>query len=123
MCCRRRLRPCRQRAGEKRRSCRGTTFTLLYIEDNLSNLKPRSNTFWRDHTEIRLTDGGMQGEPMGLEMARRHRPDLILLDLHLPDVPGWEVLIADLRGRRGDPRSIPVVVVSADATPRTDRAS
>ena len=86
---------------------------VLYIEDNLSNLKLIEHLL-ADHTEIRLTTA-MQGG-MGLEMARRHRPDLILLDLHLPDVPGWEVL-ADLQADEAT-RGIPVVVVSADATPR-----
>ena len=51
----------------------------------------------------------------GLDLAREHHPHLILLDLHLPDVPGNEVL----RRLRGDPetREIPVVVISTDATP------
>jgi CheY-like chemotaxis protein len=42
-------------------------------------------------------------------------PDVILLDLHLPDIPGEEVL----RRLRADARTatIPVIVVSADATP------
>jgi CheY-like chemotaxis protein len=55
----------------------------------------------------------MQGE-LGLELARRRRPDLVLLDLHLPDIDGAEVL----ERLRGDPatREIPVVIVSADAT-------
>jgi PAS domain S-box-containing protein len=85
--------------------------TLLYIEDNLANLslvetillsRPR----WR-------TLPALQGQ-LGLELARQHVPDLILLDLHLPDIPGEEVL----RRLRSDPRTahIPVVVVSADAT-------
>jgi DNA-binding response OmpR family regulator len=56
----------------------------------------------------------MQGR-LGLELAREHRPMLILLDLHLPDVAGDEVLqqLCD------DPATaaIPVVVVSADETP------
>jgi CheY-like chemotaxis protein len=49
-----------------------------------------------------------------VELAREHRPDLVLLDLHLPDIQGDEVL----RRLRADPRTaeIPVVVVSADAT-------
>ena len=56
----------------------------------------------------------MQGR-VGLDLARDHRPDLILLDRHLPDVPGDEVL----RLLREDPRTrdIPVVIVSADASP------
>ena len=57
----------------------------------------------------------MQGS-VGLELAKQHALDLILLDLHLPDMPGWQVL-AHLKG---DERTyaIPVVVISADATKR-----
>ena len=51
----------------------------------------------------------------GLEMAVADRPTMIMLDLHLPDLNGIEVL-AKLRG---DPRTaaIPVVIASADASP------
>lgn len=57
----------------------------------------------------------MQGR-MGVELARRHRPVLILLDLNLVDLPGAEVL----QMLRADPRTadIPVAIVSADAMPR-----
>jgi CheY-like chemotaxis protein len=41
-------------------------------------------------------------------------PDLILLDLHLPDLPGWEVL-EKLKAASAT-RDIPVIVISADAT-------
>jgi len=56
----------------------------------------------------------MQGG-IGLELAREHRPDLILCDLHLPDMDGGEVL----QRLRGDERTkgIPVIIVSADAMP------
>src|SRR5439155_25677725 len=52
---------------------------------------------------------------LGLELAREHRPGLILLDLQPPDIPGPEVL----KRPQADPatRHIPVVVISADATP------
>ncbi|HWK90316.1 MAG TPA: response regulator, partial [Longimicrobium sp.] len=55
----------------------------------------------------------LQGQ-IGVELAREHRPDLVLLDLHLPDISGEEVL----RRLRADERtaSIPVIVISADAT-------
>jgi CheY-like chemotaxis protein len=86
--------------------------TLLYVEDNLANLSLVETILltrpaWR---VIPALQGGL-----GVELAREHRPDLVLLDLHLPDVPGDEVL----RRLRADPRTatIPVVVVSADATP------
>ena len=55
----------------------------------------------------------MQGR-VGLELARKHAPDLILLDLHLPDMPGWQVL-AQLKSDHAT-RDVPVVVISADAT-------
>jgi CheY-like chemotaxis protein len=55
----------------------------------------------------------MQGL-LGLELALRHKPDLILLDIHLPDIGGAEVL-ARLRAEELT-RDIPVVVLSADAT-------
>jgi CheY-like chemotaxis protein len=51
---------------------------------------------------------------LGLELAHRHQPDLILLDLHLPDIPGEEVL-ARLKLNEMT-RNIPVVILSADAT-------
>src|SRR5262249_42318661 len=56
----------------------------------------------------------MQGG-LGLDLARQHRPDLILLDVHLPDMKGDEVL----RQLRADPqlRDTPVIALSADATP------
>ena len=57
----------------------------------------------------------MQGQ-LGLDLARQHHPDLILLDLHLPDLPGWDVLAA-LQADEAT-SNIPVVAVSADATPR-----
>lgn len=55
----------------------------------------------------------MQGR-LGLDLARQYHPDLVLLDLQLPDMPGEEVL-AELKA---DPatRDIPVIVISADAT-------
>jgi CheY-like chemotaxis protein len=51
---------------------------------------------------------------LGFELALQHQPDLILLDVHMPDLSGYEVL----RLLRGDLRtaSIPVVMLSADAS-------
>jgi CheY-like chemotaxis protein len=86
--------------------------TVLYIEDNLSNLQLIEHVMIH-RPGVKLL-AAMQGS-LGLDLAREHRPELILLDLNLPDMPGREVL----RRLRGEPatREIPVVVISADATP------
>jgi CheY-like chemotaxis protein len=57
----------------------------------------------------------MQGR-LGLDLARKHSPDLILLDIHLPDLNGWDVF-SQLRGDVTT-RDIPVIIISADATAR-----
>jgi CheY-like chemotaxis protein len=54
----------------------------------------------------------MQGQ-LGFELAREHRPDMIVLDLHLPDLDGDEVL-ARLKLDEAT-RDIPVVILTADA--------
>jgi len=91
--------------GQKRR--------MLYIEDNLSNLTLIEQML-ADQPDIELITA-MQGK-LGFELATKHAPDLILLDLHLPDLPGWEVL-AQLKSDLTTAH-IPVVVISADATKR-----
>jgi signal transduction histidine kinase/CheY-like chemotaxis protein len=86
--------------------------TVLYIEDNLANLTLIQRIVAeRDGIEI---IPAMQGR-LGLELAREHKPAVVLLDLHLPDISGDEVL----QRLRDDPvtSTIPVVIVSADATP------
>ena len=85
---------------------------VLYIEDNLSNLRLVERVLGRRPGVTLLS--AMQGR-VGLDLARDHRPELILLDRHLPDVPGDEVL----RLLHGHPRThdIPVVILSADASP------
>jgi PAS domain S-box-containing protein len=89
----------------------GSAKTILYIEDNLTNLKLLERLLDR-RPEIRLLSA-MQGG-IGVTLARNHQPDLILLDLNLPDMPGEEVL-----GRlRSDPRTakVPVVVLTAETS-------
>jgi len=86
--------------------------TMLYIEDNLSNLRLVERIVSRRPGVTLLS--AMQGSH-GLELAQHHRPDLIVLDLDLPDIGGDEVL-ARLRAGSAT-REIPVVILSADATP------
>ncbi len=88
----------------------GKPHLLLYIEDQDLNLRLVERIF-HARPQYRLLTA-MQGG-LGLDLAREHQPDLILLDLNLPDMPGDEVL----RRLKADPimRGIPVLMVSADA--------
>lgn len=86
--------------------------TVLYVEDNVSNVRLMEHLLgYRPEVQLLVA---MQGR-MALDLAIEHEPDLIFLDLHLPDVPGDEILLR----LRNEPRTqhIPVVMVSADATP------
>ena len=87
--------------------------TVLYVEDNLATIGLMEEVFSM-RPQIHLLTA-MQGG-LTLELAREHHPDLIVLDLHLPDIQG-DVVLAQLRA---DPRTagIPVVMCSADATER-----
>lgn len=85
--------------------------TVLYIEDNLSNLELVQRILARQPGLHLLT--ATQGRE-GLDLARQHRPRVILLDVHLPDLSGDEVL-RRLKGE-GSLAGIPVIVISADAT-------
>ena len=86
--------------------------TVAYIEDNLANVRLMERLVER-RAGVSLVHA-MQGR-LGLELVASSEPDLIFLDLHLPDMSGEEVL----RRLRADDatRGIPIVVVSADATP------
>jgi len=86
---------------------------VLHVEDNLANIQLVERVL-AQRPGVRLIPA-MQGR-LGLELARQHRPVLVLLDLNLADVGGEEIL----RALRDDPltATIPVVIVSADAMPR-----
>ncbi len=87
-----------------------TSRTLLYIDDQDLNLRLVERILQSDSRYRLLT--AMQGQD-GLKIARTQHPDLILLDLNLPDMHGEDVL-ARLKIHPAT-RDIPVVMVSADA--------
>jgi signal transduction histidine kinase len=86
---------------------------VLCIEDNPANLRLIEGIF-ASHTEIRLLSALAPG--LGLELARTHRPALILLDINLPDMDGYAVMQC-LREHEAT-RQIPVVAISANAMPK-----
>lgn len=87
-------------------------YSLLYVEDNPSNVR------LMEHLVATLDDVRMYAAPsgsIGLDLARAHRPDIIVLDLNLPGMNGTEVL----RQLKAHPSSwnTPVIALTAAAMP------
>ncbi len=104
--------------GEEDGARRGNVDTsrqhkVLYIEDNPANLKLVSQLLAkRDHINLLTAH-----EPeLGLECARVHRPDLILLDINMPGMDGYQVL--SVLQSVPNLKSVPVVAITANAMPR-----
>ncbi len=86
--------------------------TLLYVEDNPANLRLMQLALAL-RQDIRLLSCG---DPLiGLELARSEHPDLIMLDINLPGMSGYEMLM-ELQ-TDADTRTIPVLAITANAMP------
>ncbi|UOD31488.1 response regulator [Massilia violaceinigra] len=87
--------------------------TLLYVEDNPANLKlVQEIVRYRPDLHLLTAPDGH----IGIELAKAHLPDVILMDLNLPCVSGADAL----KELRSDPRTahIPVIALTASAMPR-----
>jgi len=86
--------------------------TVLYVEDNPANLKLVEQIIAR-HPDIRLLTA-VNGT-LGVEIARDSQPEVILMDINLPGISGFEAL----KLLRSDPATehIPVIAISANAMP------
>ena len=82
---------------------------ILLVEDNEMNRDMLSRRLERRGYKVAIAVDGKQG----LEMAGTASPDLILLDLSLPEMDGWEVL----RHLKQDPKKkdVPVIALTAHA--------
>lgn len=96
-----------------RRSDGEAQHTVLYIEDNPSNLRVVAAILGR-RKHLRLLTAHIP--ELGIELARAHRPDLILLDINMPGMSGFQVL--EIFKTDANLKSIPVVAVTANAMPR-----
>ena len=87
--------------------------TLLYVEDNPANLKLVEEIV-RFRPDLRLLSA--PDGHLGIEMAKAHLPEVILMDLNLPCVSGVDAL----KELRSDPRTahIPIIALTASAMPR-----
>jgi len=85
--------------------------TILYVEDNEDNVFMLQNRLSRRGYNVIIASDGAQG----IEMASTHAPALILMDLSLPIVDGWE---AARRLKAAEKtREIPIIALSAHAMP------
>ena len=88
----------------------GRLHTLLYVEDNPANLRLVEQIIAR-HPDMRLLTA-VNGT-LGIEVARDRQPEVILMDINLPGISGFEAL-AILRSDAATAH-IPVVALSANA--------
>jgi len=82
---------------------------ILYIEDNTSNRMLVKRVLMAESHIVLEAEGGLQG----IEVAREHLPDLILVDINMPDIDGYEVT-ARLR-QIPELGRVPIVALTANA--------
>jgi two-component system, OmpR family, response regulator VicR len=85
--------------------------SIVYIEDDIEMIDLVKLILSRRGFEVKGAHGGREG----LDVVQHERPDLILLDLMMPDVDGWDVY-QQLKANEGT-RDIPVIVITAKAQP------
>ncbi|WP_342117900.1 ATP-binding protein [Pseudoduganella sp. OTU4001] len=108
-----RISPNTERPAERHHHVAGEPATVLYVEDNPANLKLVEEiiSFRPDLKLISAPDGHL-----GIELARAHQPDIILMDINLPGLNGIDAV----KLLHTDPRTahIPVIALTANAMPR-----
>ena len=82
---------------------------ILYVEDNEDNIYVVKNRFARAGFTVLVATDGEQG----VAMAATERPDLILMDLRLPGLDGWEAT-KQIKAQPGT-RHIPIIALTAHA--------
>jgi len=87
--------------------------TLLYVEDNPANLVLVEQLIARrsDLKLLTAVDGHL-----GVELARTYQPDLILMDINLPGISGFDAL--EILRNDASTAHIPIIALSANAVPR-----
>ncbi|MCB0153358.1 MAG: response regulator [Anaerolineae bacterium] len=85
---------------------------ILYIDDDENNMRLMKRVLEADGYQVALAANGLTG----LMQANKERPDLVLLDLYMPDMNGHEV--ARCLRRMETTRTVPIVIVSASSSPR-----
>ena len=90
-----------------------TPITILNVDDNEAMLFARSTIFRAEGYDVVEAQTGRTA----LELAQRHRPDVMLLDVHLPDINGLEIC----RQIKENPETSSIKVVQLSATSKSPR--
>jgi len=99
----------RQNGAAVDRPSTGAPKTILIVEDNELNMKLFHDLLrTRGHTVLQARDG-----KQGFDLARQHRPDLILMDIQLPGVSG--LVVAQWIREDEDLKATPIIAVTAMA--------
>ena len=86
-------------------------FTILYVEDNLDNKLLVQKVLEAKGYRFLWAPNGMQG----LEIAQKNKPDVILLDINLPDIDGYEVAHRLRNSGVAELGRVPVIAITANA--------
>ena len=87
-----------------------TVYNILYIEDNPDNMRLVKRAL---EAKGYVLHGALNGQT-GLQMAESILPAVILLDINLPDIDGYEVARRIRKHRNSDLRYIPIIAVTAN---------
>ncbi len=82
---------------------------ILYVEDNEDNIYMLTNVLYREGYDVRIATDGEEG----VKMSRSENPALIIMDLGLPVLDGWEAI----RQIKSSPETkhIPIIALTAHA--------
>ena len=90
----------------------GNICNILYIEDNIPNMRVIEEMLgYFDQIKLMSAHSGNYG----IELAKEYKPDVILLDINLPDINGYQVL--NVLRDNDYTKDIPVIAISVDSMP------
>lgn len=87
-----------------------TAYNILYIEDNPDNMRLVKRALEAKGYVIHGAADGLSG----LQIAESILPTVILLDINLPDIDGYEVARQIRKHRNGDLRHVPIIAITAN---------
>lgn len=83
---------------------------VLYVEDNPANMRLVEQIL-RQFPDVELI--GVETAELGLDVAEQHQPELILMDINLPGMDGFQALVELKKNEKTS--HIPVIAISANA--------